>query len=241
MQSLAPEESRKLLDAMGIPVVMLRERTDGSDSMPARAAGSAQISRPQEGEAARDALLQVAVEISPEVAPMEAFQAPSAASEKDQVKTNTAVAGGKNNADAPLQFSLVSVITPDAMLLVELPSWSSGLLDGRLTAVCGDLLRLISVRSDTADWQYFHWPIEGMPDASKHAATEAVDAWLHRRWAEMEAVEPRVLTSIQSLDGKLLTSDACLLPPLVDLVSNPSVKREAWNSLKAWLYAEPGA
>ncbi len=237
MNPLAPEESRKLLDAMGVPVVMLRDR-------PAAAPASPQVPEIQREAEPAPKPIQPVETTQPRR--LSELATPGSVTPEPSSKEDTPVSSEVLSSQMPsttasveaLRFTLVSVITADAMLFVELPDWASGLLDGRLTAVCSDILRLATPRLESADWQYFHWPIEGIADHSTEAATEAVDAWLHRRWAEMEAVEPRILTSIQSLDGSTLTADACFLPPLVDLVSNPDAKRAAWQTLKMWLHAD---
>lgn len=237
MNPLAPEESRKLLDAMGVPIVMLRDRPVAAPVSPRTPVTQPEIEPAPEPVSSvettpsrRLSELATPVSVTAESSSVKAMPVPSDASAPEMPRTAPSVEA--------LRFTLVSVITADAMLFVELPEWASGLLDGRLTAVCSDILRLATPRMETADWQYFHWPIEGIADHSLEAATEAVDAWLHRRWAEMEAVEPRILTSIQSLDASTLTADACFLPPLVDLVSNPDAKRAAWQTLKTWLHAD---
>jgi hypothetical protein len=141
-----------------------------------------------------------------------------------------------DNTSEPAQavsFALVSVITDEIQLLAELPTWAGGLLDGRMTAVLSDLLRVMGGDGATADWQYFRWPIDGMPDQSHHAATEAVDAWLHRRWAEMQAAEPVMLTSMQSLDASVLTADALMLPALEALLIDPEAKRMVWERIQS--------
>lgn len=229
MHSLASDESRKLLDAMGVPVVVLRDRDVAPSVVPMSPVTAASVDESRESGR----------QSAPSVSPLSALLAPSSAvAEPTPVKDESQTLPEASDevpisaVDTVVRFSLVSVITADAMLLVELPEWASGLLDGRMTAICSDILRVISNASGDADWQYFHWPIDGMPDASRAAATEAVDAWLHRRWAEMQAPVPRILTSLQSLDPAVLTADAVLCPPITELVSDPTRKRALWEQLK---------
>jgi hypothetical protein len=239
MRALASDESRKLLDAMGVPVVVLRHRkTDQYTAVDTSAvavatldpaAKSARATRPISAlsELLDAPTASTDLVVPPEMPLDEATEA--AGAKADTVLSTTPV--------NPVKFTLVSAITADAMLLVELPEWASGLMDGRMTAVCSDILRAVSDSSQDADWQYFHWPIDGVPDTSLSAATEAVDAWLHRRWAEMQAPIPRVLTSVQSLDPQVLTADALLFPSVTDVVSDPMTKRALWEHLKTDQYA----
>ena len=236
MQTLGLDESRRLLDAMGVPVVVLRERptqamttpvTEPVVDAPAAVVSKTHIDDTKVRSVASPVAELLAASPTPPVTedvitePAVATDAPTVLEVEAPVEVTPS-----------LHFTLVSVITADTLLLVELPTWASGLLDGRMTAICSDLVRAMSSSDASADWQYFHWPIDGMPDASYDAATEAVDAWLHRRWAEMQAAVPQVLTSIQSLDPKVLTADALLLPPITDLISDVEAKRALWEQFK---------
>lgn len=233
MRALASDESRKLLDAMGVPVVVLRDReadqhaaVDASDVTAATTDQHLTSGAPARPISPLSELLDAPLAAAV-AAPAETPLAESSVAVK--AEADTALLSVPANS---VKFTLVSAITADAMLLVELPEWASGLLDGRMTAVCSDILRVVSDAHQDADWQYFHWPIDGVPDTSLTAATEAVDAWLHRRWAEMQAPIPRVLTSLQSLDPQVLTADALLFPPMTELVSDPMTKRALWEQLK---------
>lgn len=226
MRTLASDESRKLLDAMGIPVVVLRHRTAEQGAVvDAVAATGATTDQPRTSAAAAQPISALSELLDAPSVPAEL----AVPVETPLATADTALPPVPENS---VKFTLVSAITADAMLLVELPEWASGLMDGRMTAVCSDILRAVSDATQDADWQYFHWPIDGVPDMSRTAATEAVDAWLHRRWAEMQAPIPRVLTSLQSLDPQVLTADALLFPPITDLVSDPLTKRALWERLK---------
>lgn len=250
MERLEPMAQRKLLDAMGIPVVVLRvpvldPATDGdANRFPAHIA-EPPPARPMGQDASPSSPLSaLGLGIQSPLAPREAqtpvVQLESPIDRRGKSQDSQASQGGPVEsptvAPAPaLAFSLVSVITPDAMVLVELPEWAGGLMDGRLRAVTSDLMRVVSTQSAEADWQYFHWPIEGLADQSSRAATDAVDAWLHRRWAEMAAPMPKILSAIVSLDAGLLTPDACRLPPLTELIDQVESKRSAWLSIQAYL------
>lgn len=234
MRALASDESRKLLDAMGVPVVVLRDReADQHAAVDASAVTAATTDQPLTSAVPARPISPLSELLDAPLAPAELavpaetpLADPSVAVKAEAHTTLPSVPANS------VKFTLVSAITADAMLLVELPEWASGLLDGRMTAVCSDILRVVSDAHQDADWQYFHWPIDGVPDTSLTAATEAVDAWLHRRWAEMQAPIPRVLTSLQSLDPQVLTADALLFPPMTELVSDPMTKRALWEQLK---------
>lgn len=237
MQTLTGSESRKVLDAMGIPVFVLRDRpietqsSRGASTGDAHDAGAQTLGAADTLEALRDA-----VGDSPRSAQ------PEAVSDSPLTHPEPADAARKITEDVPddasdtlqsVSFSLVSVITDEIQVLAELPAWAGGLLDGRMTAVLSDLLRVMGGDGSQADWQYFRWPIDGMPDHSTRAATEAVDAWLHRRWAEMQAAEPVMLTSIQTLDASVLTADALMLPPVEALLTDPKAKRALWEQIQS--------
>ena len=55
----------------------------------------------------------------------------------------------------PLRFTLVSAVTADVLLACELPDWAGGLLEGRLTGLCSDLLRTISPSTNDAGLAVF--------------------------------------------------------------------------------------
>ena len=236
MLTLGSDESRKLLDAMGVPVVVLRARDASAQSEGIESTGSPAISLGQ-----REPIPTSPVAQTSPVAEL-LTQPPAQLPESHDVEIPITTSDADRSVDAKeivaspeVRFTLVSAITADAMLVVELPDWASGLMDGRMTAICSDLLRVLSASpTESADWQYFHWPIDGITDQSKLAASEAVDAWLHRRWAEMQAPAPRVMTSIQSLDASELTADALLFSGITDLLSDPESKRALWEQLKTF-------
>ena len=132
----------------------------------------------------------------------------------------------------PLRFTIVSAVTADVLLACELPDWAGGLLEGRLTGLCSDLLRTLSPSTDDVDWQYFHWPIEGIKDLGREAATDALDAWLHRRWAETRSSDPVIAFAVSEIDLSTSFSDALILPPLDHLVVSGDAKRSAWKVIQ---------
>ena len=91
-------------------------------------------------------------------------------------------------------------MTADVLFAGELPDWAGGLLEGRLTGICSDLLRAFLRLLEDVDWQYFHWPIAGIKDHGREAATDALDAWLHRRWAETRSADPVIAFAVSEID-----------------------------------------
>ena len=225
MQTLPSEESRRILDAMGIPVVVFREgypdatavsenKTDGSGLRKVyqnwwrflkKAAPS--------GEAVEAEKKQMDV-------------SDNEASDRPVIWPDSTDAVDKPK---PLRFTIVSAVTADVLLACELPDWAGGLLEGRLTGLCSDLLRTLSPSTDDVDWQYFHWPIEGIKDHGREAATDALDAWLHRRWAETRSADPVIAFAVSEIDLSTSFSDALILPPLDHLVVSGDAKRSAWK------------
>ena len=132
----------------------------------------------------------------------------------------------------PLQFSVVSAVTANTLLACELPVWAGGLLEGRLTGICTDLMRMLSPGDVGADWQYFHWPIAGFRDQSEEQANEALDAWLHRRWAETRVQEPLIVLSGSSIDLSSIFADALMLPTLDEMTVSADAKRAAWHAIQ---------
>ena len=148
-----------------------------------------------------------------------------------------ATAAGKNipsgsGTTEPLQFSVVSAVTANTLLACELPVWAGGLLEGRLTGICTDLMRMLSPGYVGADWQYFHWPIAGFRDQSEEQANEALDAWLHRRWAETRAQEPLIVLSGSSIDLSSIFADALMLPTIDEMTVSADAKRAAWQAIQ---------
>ena len=227
MQTLSPDESRKILDAMGIPVVVSRDRISiellleeaETESEPQ---GGVKIMGHLEerGQDLADVDINTKVD-SPKF--NELVEVPKAA------EKNIPSGSGKTE---PLQFSVVSAVTANALLACELPVWAGGLLEGRLTGICTDLMRVLSPGYVGADWQYFHWPIAGFRDQSEGQAHEALDAWLHRRWAETCAQEPLIVLSGSSIDLSTIFADALLLPALDEMIVSGDAKRAAWQAIQ---------
>ena len=231
MQTLPPAESRKILDAMSIPVVVLRDRSDktevvesdpsvfaltpekpSSDLMKVLAEGSLSSSETASAEdQTAESFQENAPAKSSSVSPD--FQAPLAVAK-------------------PLRFTLVSAVSADTLLACELPEWAGGLLEGRLTGLCSDLLRALSPSAQEADWQYFHWPIAGVKDHSHEAALGALDAWLHRRWAETTSTDPVIALAVSQIDLSSIFSDAWVLPSLGELAVSSDAKRSAWGVIQ---------
>ena len=231
MQTLPPAESHKILDAMSIPVVVLRDRSDTievvesdlsvvaltpkkprSDLIKERAEGSPSSSETAYTEGQTEESIQEnAPAKSSSVSPD--FHAPLAVAK-------------------PLRFTLVSAVSADTLLACELPEWAGGLLEGRLTGLCSDLLRALSPSAQEADWQYFHWPIAGVKDHSHGAALGALDAWLHRRWAETTSTDPVIALAVSQIDLSSIFSDAWVLPSLGELAVSSDAKRLAWGVIQ---------
>jgi|GEM_PF-409398 len=240
MQTLNQEESRKILDAMGVPVVVLKNRLatvkvcDLSTNAGLRVASEESGGRPIRRQSKVSDESSLTLERTPAVATESRttndslVDAPGLVSSEEEVLLETS-AGEPTKA-----FSLVTAIAADAMILVELPGWANGLLDGRLSGVISDILRVVSANFKESDWQYFSWPIRGMSDESHEAAMEAVDAWFHRRFAEMTgSAPPIILAATQVLDAKQLDINFVLLPPIEQIVTNVEVKRAVWTLLQS--------
>ena len=219
MQTISPFESRKLLDAMGIPVVLLRDRCNASVS-------STSIHQTIQ-MANRDSIAsQLPQEIDSPIS-VGLLETENKVEDHNEVK--------KSDVDE-LRFSLVSAVSGNVLLAFELPGWAGGMLEGRLTGVCADLMRLLTGTVSDVDWQYFHWPIKGIKDQSKAVALQAVDAWLHRRWAETSASEPLIVLAIVQVNLSDIFSDALLLPTIEQLAVSSNAKREAWEVIKERIY-----
>ena len=227
MQTLPPDESRGILDAMSIPVVVSRDRISVEPLLAAMETDSelerereaaARLGEPDQG------LSDVDIDSkgdSPEIGDL----------------LEVAAAAGKNipsgsGTTEPLQFSVVSAVTANTLLACELPVWAGGLLEGRLTGICTDLMITLSPGYVGADWQYFHWPIAGFRDQSEEQAHEALDAWLHRRWADTRAQEPLIVLSGSSIDLSTIFADALLLPALDEMIVSGDAKRAAWQAIQ---------
>ena len=227
MQTLSPDESRGILDAMGIPVVISRDRisvkpvlavTETDSELKSESEAEERLKESDQGLA--DVDIDTKVD-SPEI--------------DDLVEVATAA--GKNipsgsGMTEPLQFSVVSAVTANTLLACELPVWAGGLLEGRLTGICADLMILLSPGNVDADWQYFHWPIAGFRDQSLEQAHEALDACLHRRWAETRAQEPLIVLSGSSIDLSTIFADALVLPALDEMTVSGDAKRAAWQAIQ---------
>ena len=170
MQTLPSEESRRILDAMGIPVVVLRE--DSHEATAASETTTAE-SGPGRGVSELVAVLEKKAVLSGEAVETEKEQMDVADHEASDRAVIRPDSPDQIEESKPLRFTLVSAATADVLLACELPAWAGGLLEGRLTGLCSDLLRTLSPSTDDVDWQYFHWPIAGIKDHGREAATDA--------------------------------------------------------------------
>ena len=227
MQTLPPDESRGILDAMGVPVVVFRDRTSFEFLLAAtetktevRRGGkfAERLAKPDQG------LANVDIDTKVDSLGIDELVEVPIASEKNIPKGSV--------KKESLQFSVVSAVTANTLLACELPVWAGGLLEGRLTGICRDLMRVLSPEHGDADWQYFHWPIAGFRDQSEAQAHEALDAWLHRRWAETRAQEPLIVLSGSSIDLSIIFSDALMLPALDEMAVSGDAKRAAWQAIQ---------
>ena len=231
MQTLPPAESRKILDAMSIPVVVLRDRSDKTEVVESDPSVSALTPKKPSSD-----LMKVLAEGSP--------SSSETASAEDQTEVSVQEDGPAKLPSVspdfqaplavakPLRFTLVSAVSADTLLACELPEWADGLLEGRLTGLCSDLLRALSPSAQEADWQYFHWPIAGVQDHSHEAALGALDAWLHRRWAETTSTDPVIALAVSQIDLSSIFSDAWVLPSLGELAVSSDAKRLAWGVIQ---------
>ena len=227
MQTLPPDESRGILDAMGIPVVVSRDRISVQPLLAATETDS-ELERERE---------DVARLGEPDQGLSDVDIDPKGDSPEIDDLVEVATAAGKNipsgsGTTEPLQFSVVSAVTANTLLACELPVWAGGLLEGRLTGICTDLMRMLSPGYVGADWQYFHWPIAGFRDQSEEQAHEALDAWLHRRWADTRAQEPLIVLSGSSIDLSTIFADALLLPALDEMIVSGDAKRAVWRAIQ---------
>lgn len=227
MQTLPPDESRGILDAMGIPVVVSRDQISfelllaATETKTEMQRGSKSAERPAEPDhGLADVDIDTRVD-SPRID--ELVEVPIAA------KKNIPSGSAKKES---LEFSVVSAVTENTLLACELPSWAGGLLEGRLTGICADLIRILSPNYVAADWQYFHWPIAGFKDQGEEQAHEALDAWLHKRMAETRVQEPLIVLSGSSIDLSIIFSDALMLPALDEMTVSGDAKRAAWQVIK---------
>ena len=227
MQTLSPDESRKVLDAMGIPVVVSRDRVSVEPSLAAAETESV-LQRGHKVVGSGNKRGQGVADVDVDTK----FDSPEF-SELVEIST----ASGKNTPSGsgntePLQFSVVSAVTANTLLACELPVWAGGLLEGRLTGICTDLMRVLSPGCVGADWQYFHWPIAGFRDQSEEQANDALDAWLHRRRAETRVQEPLIVLSGSSIDLSSIFADALMLPTLDEMTVSADAKRAAWHAIQ---------
>lgn len=227
MQGLPPQESRKILDAMGIPVVVLRDRQPDAltDN---HLAPKVSLSMPQTAsEPAKKLVSEPAVDIDlvdPDL--------PISSLLVDNTMRSELVEIESTADPQAIELTLVSAVSDDTLLACELPKWAGGLLEGRLTGLCSDLMRALSPTSQPSDWQYFHWPIAGIKDQGEFAAIEALDAWLHRRWAETTVQDPTIALAISQLDLSSIFADALILPTLDELAISADRKRHAWRVIQ---------
>ena len=219
MQIISPVESRKLLDAMNIPVVLLRDRCVA----PMSSILVQQTMHPANPDFINPELKQK----------IDSLDSAGLSETKNKVEDNNET---EELGVQEFKFSLVSAVSEDVLLVSELPKWAGGMLEGRLTGLCADVMRVLTGSVSDVDWQYFHWPIKGIKDQSQAAALQAVDAWLHRRWAETDAVEPLIVLSVAQVDLKDIFLDALFLPTIEQLAVSPNAKREAWEAIKERIY-----
>ncbi|MEC8126227.1 MAG: hypothetical protein VX064_01205 [Pseudomonadota bacterium] len=229
MQTLPSEESRRILDAMDIPVVVLREDFHDVTAVPEITTAESGLSQ------AVSELVEVldkSAVAGGEAVGTEKKQTDDAdkeASDRPVIRPDSTDATGEPKS---LRFTLVSAVAADVLFACELPDWSGGLLEGRLTGLCSDLVRALSPSTDDVDWQYFHWPIAGIKDHGCEAATDALDAWLHRRWAETRSADPVIAFAVSEIDLSASFSDALILPPLDQLAVSGDAKRSAWKVIQ---------
>ena len=231
MQTLPPAESRKILDAMSIPVVVLRDRSDKTEVVESDPSISALTPKKPSSD-----LMKVLAEGSPSSSETASAEDQTAESFQENAPAKSSSVSPDFQAPLavakPLRFTLVSAVSADTLLACELPEWAGGLLEGRLTGLCSDLLRALSPSAQEADWQYFHWPIAGVKDHSHEAALGALDAWLHRRWAETTSTNPVIALAVSQIDLSSIFSDAWVLPSLGELAVSSDAKRSAWGVIK---------
>ena len=231
MQTLPPEESRKILDAMGIPVVVLRDRPIDRVASESEPTPAESVSRKTASDLikALDSSPSNVSEISEVIAPDKENVREDALSDPSSTSPDVSL---PTSEEKPLRFTLVSAVSADTLLACELPEWAGGLLEGRLTGLCADLLRTLSPSAQDVDWQYFHWPISGIKDHSHEAAIDALDAWLHRRWAETTSTDPVIALAVSQIDLSSIFSDALVLPSLEELAVSSDAKRLAWGVMR---------
>ena len=227
MQALPSEESRRILDAMGISVVVVREVSHETKVISEITTAESGLSK---GVSELVEVLEKSAAPSGKAIETEKNQMDVA--EKEASDRSVVIQPDSTDAEGeqkPLRFTLVSAVTADVLFACELPDWAGGLLEGRLTGLCSDLLRAVSSSTDDVHWQYFHWPIAGIKDHGREAATDALDAWLHRRWAETRSADPVIVFAASEIDVSASFSDALILPPLDQLAVSGDVKRSAWK------------
>ena len=227
MQTLPSEESSKILVAMGIPVVVLREVSHETIAVSEIATDESSLSQ---GVTELVEVLEQSAALSGEA--VETEKNPMVVAEKESSDRLVVIRPDATDAvdePKPLRFTLVSAVTADVLFACQLPDWAGGLLEGRLTGLCSDLLRALSPSTDDVHWHYFHWPIAGIKDHGREAATDALDAWLHRRWAETRSADPVIAFTASEIDLSASFSDALILPPLDQLAVSGDVKRSAWK------------
>ena len=212
---------------MGIPVVVLRDRQRDAmtDDHPTPEVIS---SMPQ---VAPEPSKQLVSESVVDADPVDS-ELPISDLAVDTILPSESVESGANFDAQPIHITLVSAVSNDVLLACELPEWAGGLLEGRLTGLCSDLMRTLSPTFQDIDWQYFHWPIAGVKDQGKSAAIEALDAWLHRRWAETTVQDPTIALAVSLLDLSSIFADALILPTLDELAVSADQKRRAWHVIQ---------
>ena len=227
MQGFPPQESRKILDAMGIPVVVLRDRQPDATTNDHPIPKASSLMSRMASELVKQEVAASVVDIDP-IDPED----PASNPQIESTLPSEPVESQATSDAQPIRLTLVSAVSDDTLLACELPEWAGGLLEGRLTGLCSDLMRALSPMSQESDWQYFHWPIAGIKDQSESAALEALDAWLHRRWAETTAQDPTIVLAVSRLDLSSIFGDALILPTLDELAVSADRKRHAWHVIQ---------
>lgn len=236
MTHLPPAEARAILDAMGIPVVILRD----SSAQPSEASVASEASSDHSPVIESVTVTEpVRVAKPAVVAKSERLDQPVPERPSIELDTPESVSiDAELAAETPCRpFTLISARADHLLVVAELPDWSGGLLDGRLGGVLGDLLQALGCHRETIDWQYFRWPVSGLPEFSREAAKDAVDAWIHRRWGEIPGPDPVMMIHMTELNATDLAPDAVVIPALEPLMLDPAVKRSAWSMLRQYAHS----
>ena len=232
MSVLPAAEARALLDAMGISVVKLRHLESLDVAQPIESQGA--LARLPEvfSEPSTEVIIEQLQSAEVEVSPI-AERTPDTSTEIDitsALDTGLTPSVHQTIVVCP-PFSVISARSQHVLLVSELPEWSGGLLDGRLGALLGDVMQSLGCEREAVDWQYFRWPLPGLADHSQEAAHDALDAWIHRRWGELDGGDSLMLVHLSQLNPVDLVPDAIVLPALDQLLVSPALKQSLWQSL----------